>query len=111
MPQPSRCLICHDSGNLTACFRVSREILIAGWQREFGIDVRGELKDAPEIEMVECTRCHLQFFLPPGMAGSPALYADLATLDWYYMPDKWEYEAACQDTPRQGTILEIGCGN
>lgn len=57
-----------------------------------------------------CNHCHLQFFLPSGVAGSPALYAKLATINWYYMPDKWEYEAACEDIPPEGAILEIGCG-
>lgn len=110
IPQPPRCLICDNANHFTTCFRVSRETLIAGWQRTYRIDVAGELKDVREVGMVECNRCHLRFFLPLGMAGSPALYAQLEAFDWYYMLDKWEYDAAIEDIPRQGKVLEVGCG-
>jgi 2-polyprenyl-3-methyl-5-hydroxy-6-metoxy-1,4-benzoquinol methylase len=110
MPHPHCCLICGNSSNLTPRLRVSRESLIAGWQRTYNIDIADELHDVREVELMGCNHCHLQFFLPPGVAGSPALYAKLAIFNWYYMPDKWEYDAACEDIPSGGAILEIGCG-
>ena len=110
MARPRCCLICGNSSNLTSRLRISREILIAGWQSSYSLDVADELKDVREIELVECNDCYLQFFLPLGLAGSPALYAKLEAFDWYYLLDKWEYDTACEDIPREGAILEVGCG-
>ena len=110
MPQPRCCLICGNSSNLTIRLRLSRETLIAGWQRTYNIDIADELQDVRAVELMKCNRCYLQFFLPPGVAGSPALDEKLATLNWYYLQDKWEYDAACEDIPPAGAILEIGCG-
>jgi 2-polyprenyl-3-methyl-5-hydroxy-6-metoxy-1,4-benzoquinol methylase len=84
--------------------------IIAEWQRTLDLDIAGELKGVTEINLYRCNRSQLEFFHPSNLAGSGKLYEELATRDWYYMPDKWEHGRALESLPAAGRLLEVGCG-
>lgn len=50
------------------------------------------------------------FFYPFWIAGGSLLYQDLGKFDWYYLKDKWEYDATIQFIKSNDKVLEIGCG-
>jgi SAM-dependent methyltransferase len=44
------------------------------------------------------------------VAGSAKLYEELEKREWYYMPRKWEHDAALEDIDGARNGFEIGCG-
>jgi 2-polyprenyl-3-methyl-5-hydroxy-6-metoxy-1,4-benzoquinol methylase len=84
--------------------------LVAEWQRSFEIDVREEFHGLAAFEIRSCSVCSLQFFTPEDLTGSAELYAKLDKFSWYYMPRKWEHDAALGDLVRGTKVLEVGCG-
>jgi SAM-dependent methyltransferase len=56
----------------------------------------------------------LYFYLPVESAGGSHLYAQLEHFPWYYMDEKWEFNAALQllhTLPFASRLLEIGVGH
>jgi SAM-dependent methyltransferase len=84
--------------------------LIREWLNTFGINIQEELRSASEFQLYQCSVCSLGFFKPESLAGSPALYAALQNLAWYYMPRKWEHDIALLDMQGCKKGMEIGCG-
>lgn len=80
------------------------------WQTGYGIDISGEIGTTDTIRLMECRRCGLRQFDPPGLAGSGGLYAQLQRFDWYYRQDKWEHRAALPFLKGCQRVLEVGCG-
>ncbi len=89
---------------------ISTEYLIHAWQENFAINVADHFSGVLQIDLFQCHRCHLQFFRPDYLEGSPSLYAQLGKFEWYYMPHKWEHDAALADLRNHQTVLEVGCG-
>lgn len=85
--------------------------LRASWQGAFKIDIQPYLSDIKSISRWVCDESGLLFFTPLECAGPADLYRQLREFEWYYMPDKWEYDEALKLLPRQGRLLEIGCGD
>jgi 2-polyprenyl-3-methyl-5-hydroxy-6-metoxy-1,4-benzoquinol methylase len=52
----------------------------------------------------------LEYFDSENLAASSVLYRQLEKFDWYYMPHKWEHDAAIQDLRKSDRVLEVGCG-
>jgi SAM-dependent methyltransferase len=48
--------------------------------------------------------------VPFDITGSEMIYRSLQNFDWYYMPDKWEYQVALKEFSDCKDILEVGCG-
>jgi SAM-dependent methyltransferase len=84
--------------------------IVSRWKQDFGIDVQSEFGGVSLIEDYKCHECAVRFFKPDSAAGSPALYEVLEKLAWYYMPQKWEHDAALQDMNGASNGIEIGCG-
>ncbi|NEQ97121.1 MAG: methyltransferase domain-containing protein [Cyanothece sp. SIO2G6] len=84
--------------------------LIHDWKHGFGIDITSELQGIKDIQLFQCNQSKLCFFYPFNVFGSENLYAQLEKLDWYYMPEKWEYSVARRDIRPSSTVLEIGSG-
>lgn len=61
------------------------------------------------VHLYNCDDCGLEFY-PSSLRGNATLYEALAKFDYYYMPDKWEFDEALKDAARCSTFLEIGCG-
>ena len=104
-----KCPLCASSKtSLKDSLEVSR--IVSRWQQDFGIDVRSEFGSVSVIEFHACANCALIFFKPDSLTGSPRLYEALEKIDWYYLPKKWEHDAALQDMRDSQNGIEIGCG-
>lgn len=84
--------------------------LISDWQQAFQIDIKAELLGCEEVRLYRCNQTNLLFFKPSSVEGSSALYEQLQKFDWYYMPRKWEHQAAIDDLKNSQKVVEIGCG-
>jgi len=84
--------------------------LIADWRDDFDIDISNELNGISKISLYRCETSHLDFFSPASAAGSDQLYRNLQKFDWFYMPEKWEFDQAIKDLEGSRRILEVGCG-
>jgi 2-polyprenyl-3-methyl-5-hydroxy-6-metoxy-1,4-benzoquinol methylase len=104
-----QCPLC-GSSNTEKIESIQVSLLVDTWQKSFKIDVSNEFRELPQFDYCQCADCCLRFFTPESLAGSPALYERLEDFDWYYMPRKWEHEAALEDLRGCERILEIGCG-
>ncbi|MDH3973167.1 MAG: class I SAM-dependent methyltransferase [Deltaproteobacteria bacterium] len=84
--------------------------LIRDWESNYRIDISSELKGIEEICLYRCKKSRLDFFYPVSASGGPELYKKLQNFDWFYMPEKWEFDEALKDLKDGGRLLEIGCG-
>lgn len=103
------CPLCSNAKTVLQS-RIEVAEIVSLWQRVHGIDVKGEFDHVSIIELHRCFECNLKFFKPDSAAGSPALYEALEKQDGYYLPQKWEHDAALQDIEGARDGLEIGCG-
>lgn len=101
-------LVPDSTTHLLGIFQVAK--LIDDWKATFDIDISGELGGIEEISLYRCQATQLDFFTPASAAGSDQLYQDLQKFDWFYMPEKWEFEEAIKDLVGCELILEVGCG-
>jgi len=82
------------------------------WQAELGIN----WLPASDIQQFQYWRDEdtgLQFYSPREAAGGASLYSQLQRFPWYYMDDKWEFNAALRflkSLPSGSRVLEIGVG-
>lgn len=80
------------------------------WQASLGIDLGAEFRGLDAIEYWRCRETGLCWYSPGGAAGGGELYSQLQRFDWYYMPEKWEFEVAVNALSPASRILEIGVG-
>jgi SAM-dependent methyltransferase len=103
------CPLCSSRNTRTKeSFEVSQ--ILEAWAREQGIDVASEFGGLSSFELRACLSCGLEFFWPESIAGSSELYEKLEKIEGYYLPQKWEHDAALQDMGGARNGLEIGCG-
>lgn len=86
------------------------EQVIEKYSRYLGIDVREDLVESPNILLCRGRESNLRFFWPTSVAGSPRFYEKLMAKPHYYLPEKWEYDAALSAIPSHQRVLEVGCG-
>ncbi|MEA5452267.1 class I SAM-dependent methyltransferase [Leptolyngbya sp. CCNP1308] len=86
----------------------STKQLIDDWQQKFSIDISSHFASCSQIDLYQCKKTELQFFVPENIEGSSRLYEQLQSFDWYYMPDKWEHRVALNDLNNCSNVLEIG---
>ena len=108
-PSSGRCPLCSESESFVA-ETIPAARLIAEWQRGFDIDIRESLRHYSEILLHECRACTLRYFSPSDIAGNGRLYEQLERVPGYYMPWKWEHDAAARRLCSGDHVLEIGCG-
>ncbi len=102
------CILCSNRGAIPER-TISAAELVAVWKDRLEIDVHGYFLNSGSISLFRCPVCGLGFFAPQ-ISGSEEFYAALQKHDWYYMPEKWEYEAALDDLQTGDRVLELGCG-
>lgn len=83
---------------------------IAGYKKDFGIDVSKYFKDMKELVLYECPDTKLRFFYPAALAGDGPFYTSLEDVDIYYQDWKWEYDEAFKIINQGASVLDIGCG-
>lgn len=98
-----------DEVQLLSVIEVSE--LIHAWHDTFSIDVSQELGLCTNIRLYQCNQTKLKFFIPTNIKGSSHLYEQLQQFDWYYMPEKWEYQISLENLLGCQRILEIGSGH
>jgi 2-polyprenyl-3-methyl-5-hydroxy-6-metoxy-1,4-benzoquinol methylase len=98
------------TGEIEVIERVSPSDLIQQWREAFEIDISDELQGVEQIRRFRCSDTGLEFYFPPEAAGTGQLYESLQKFDWYYMPHKWEHDAAASDIQSGDEVLEVGCG-
>ena len=84
--------------------------IIDSWKERFDIDISDEFDGIKQFYFYKCNDTKLKFFLPRSIAGSQSLYEKLGQISWYYMPKKWEYDAALCDLRHADSVMEVGCG-
>lgn len=96
---------------------VARETIATGsledlYRRELGIDIGSETATVgrDRLAVYECSNCRLQFSSPP-LAGSPAFYARIQSLENYYQEDKPEFDFARALIGSADRVLEVGAGS
>lgn len=100
-----RCVLC-ESGHIRELEHVRRDDVNAVWRRVFGME---DVLDVDVLSYLECRTCGLRFFTPPA-PGGPELYEHLQRYEWYYLPDKPEFDLALPHLSDARTVLEIGAG-
>lgn len=81
------------------------------WLKELKIDVGKAFEEIDQIELWECRDTGLHWYEPAEATGGKQLYTQLEKLDWYYMPNKWEFSVAFDLLKCGSSILEVGIGN
>ena len=99
-----------ETGGVARVASLSASDIIADYERVYGVDVADCFDGIAEISKWRCLSSGLSFFTPSSCAGDAAFYRGLSRHEWYYMTDKWEYEASLKLLPRAGSVLEVGCG-
>jgi SAM-dependent methyltransferase len=81
------------------------------YQANYRLDITRFLPQGLQhVSLYRCVESGLRFWDPGTIVGDDGFYATLSRQSWYYMPDKWEFAAACSHLPRGGalSVLEIG---
>lgn len=81
------------------------------YDRGFDIDVRKYFQGLKEVQIRRCPRTGYRFYYPYQLGGDGVFYEQLDRFDWYYMPWKWEHEAALTLLQEGQKVLEIGSGD
>jgi SAM-dependent methyltransferase len=84
--------------------------LVNDYQLQFGFDVSEYFNGLKEIKIYECKNTKYRFYYPLGIYGDSSFYEKLQTLDWYYMPWKWEHTTTMSMLEESNKILEVGSG-
>jgi len=61
------------------------------------------------VDLYQCSRCELKFYLPLYTGGS-SFYNQLQAFPWYYQLHKPEFDYAKSYIQSTDSVLEIGCG-
>lgn len=106
------CILC-SSENVRTIDNVSVEDLNRVYLKEYGIDIREDVKSDMTLE--HCQICNLKWFNPLYPAQAK-FYSELQKFEWYYKAEKFEYKFVgdfIKRTPNlrdASRILEVGCG-
>lgn len=79
--------------------------------KTYGVNIERFLPaDCTEVRRYRCLKSGFQFYQPANIVGDSEFYSALQVNDWYYMPEKWEFEEALKSIPkkRAANVLEIG---
>lgn len=102
------CPLCHGSHG-TLREMIPCEHLAHIYRKQLGIEVAALFNDLSVLRFMQCASCGLGYF-HPAVPGDDAFYEALQHLDWYYMPDKWEFRMAAGRVGATDSVLEVGCG-
>jgi SAM-dependent methyltransferase len=102
------CILC-GSPAIHETQKILTSTLVRAWEQSFNIDISKEISGTDEVLQLHCKLCDICFFSPLRPATS-GVYVKLQSLDWYYMPHKWEHTQAVRDIATEEKVLEVGCG-
>jgi len=84
--------------------------IAALWSERLNVDVGDGFRSLSKVEFWQCNDTGLRWFEPPQSAGTGDLYSQLEKFDWYYMPEKWEFDIARSLLRTGAQVLEVGVG-
>jgi 2-polyprenyl-3-methyl-5-hydroxy-6-metoxy-1,4-benzoquinol methylase len=103
-------LSCSD--RCTLLRTVDASAIVRRWEQELGINWQAP-HDIAEFQYWRCEDTGLKFYAPEQVAGESELYLQLQRFSWYYMDEKWEFNAALdflKILSIGSRILEVGVG-
>jgi SAM-dependent methyltransferase len=80
------------------------------WIHSFNINVGDKFRSNNLIQHWRCNETGLEWYAPTGISGDGGLYEQLEKIEWYYMPDKWEFNQALRYINKNDRVLEAGVG-
>lgn len=98
------------SKNVTKLSVISPQEISRDWITQIGFDVGQKFTKISEIEYWRCNDTNLHWYAPNEVAGGPEFYSRIEKYDWYYMEDKWEFQAAIDLLKDEDLVLEVGVG-
>jgi len=101
----------HREVPATIIDRIPSSRIIRGYRRHLKIDVSRFFHHLPEVMVAECPKSSYRFYYPVTTAGDGLFYEHLSVFDWYYMPWKWENDAALALIHEGQKVLDVGCGH
>lgn len=90
---------------------IATEEIINAYREELDLDVKNYFSGINTISIYRDSATDYRFYYPLTVAGDEAFYQKLQTFPWYYMEEKWEYDAVIPYIKNNYKVLEIGCGN
>jgi 2-polyprenyl-3-methyl-5-hydroxy-6-metoxy-1,4-benzoquinol methylase len=96
--------------NIRKIREISPNVLADRWRSELNVEVGSRFEMLPTIKQWYCNTTGLEWYEPSECVGDGQLYEQLQRYDWYYMPDKWEFQVALNIFPKRSNILEVGVG-
>lgn len=73
-------------------------------------DIAIDQDNLEQISYLHCPNCQLRFF-SPAICGDGKFYESLQKFPWYYLEDRYEFQAARRYATSGMSVLEIGCGS
>jgi SAM-dependent methyltransferase len=101
----SSCPICEEEVELKELCRTAPETININYQK-----LISDFHLTESISLFRCKVCDFRFYNPQ-LVGNSELYSALSKYDWYYLPEKWEFETAAKFLPPSAKILEFGGGS
>lgn len=81
--------------------------IILAYANTFKLDISHLASYQQEMGLYKCKESGFHFYYPANVVGDSEFYHRLEENDWYYMPDKWEFQESINHI-NGGAILEIG---
>jgi SAM-dependent methyltransferase len=85
--------------------------IVEAYKKEYATDTAYIFGDLKEIYLCRCPLTDLEFFYPRNLHGDDRFYASLSKGDWYYQPERWEYDKVIEYIKDNDAVLEIGSGS
>lgn len=102
------CILC-TSSKVKIAEKIKAKQLIDIYHKTYNQDVSYIFKGSEIINYIICDKCQLNFF-EPECAGEEKFYKHLQQYDWYYRPEKEEYDVAARFIKEGDKVLEVGAG-
>lgn len=99
------------SSNVTLKGYIDVEHICKLYREHFNINVKNYFGKEERLAIYECDDTGYCFYYPFSVAGEEELYSKLQEFDFYYLPDKWEFDQALKFISPTDNVLEIGCGD
>lgn len=79
--------------------------------RNIGINVERFFANIEHVEIRKCQVTNYRYYHPFSIFGDSAFYVELAESRENYYHPRWEHHTALNYLPKDGRLLEIGCGS
>lgn len=88
----------------------STKSLIDGYKQRLDIDVSKIFENIKSYSIYRCNDTGLKFYYTGRNLDNENFYGELSKYDWYYSPNRWEFDETTKLIVPGMRVLEIGCG-